>query len=230
MAGRTDSISGTTSPDFQFGRRGPRIFSGTADPNVTSPGGPAEVNGDLYVRTLTSSEALFQFQNGTWVDLSAGGGGATVDAFSGFHTTAVINFSETYQDLTIGTEHVKTSNFTHSAGSAVVVANFTGRIEFSGHLTVFAQLTSSDRTNFQIRLMRDIGAGFVEILGSEQTGYVREKLTELNSQGAAAITPIIVDVTTGDEFKMQFRKEDGTANNGVLDTLANQGAISLRSA
>ncbi len=222
-------LAGTSSPDFQIGKRGPRIFSGTADPTVTSPGGPAEANGDLYVRTLTSSESLWQFQNGTWVDLAAGGGGATIEAFSGFHTTAVIDFSETYQDLTIGTEHVKTSNFTHSAGSAVVVANFTGQIEFSGHLTVFAQATSSDRTSFQVRLMRDIGAGFVEILGTEQTGYVREKLSELNSQAAVAITPVILDVTSGDEFKMQFRKEDGTANNGVLDTLANQALISLRS-
>ena len=90
-------------------------------------------------------------------------------------------------------------------------------------------LTSSDRTRVQIRLMSDNGAGVIEILGTEQTGYVREKLGELNSQGAAAITPVILNVTTGDIFKMQFRKEDGTANNGVLDTLANQAMISLRS-
>jgi len=209
------------------GEENRHIYVGTGDPNVFSFAGlPTPKLGDLFI----SDGSLWQHDGATWIEnLPGAGGGGTVEAFSGFHTTAVINFSETYQDLTIGTEHVKTSNFTHSAGSAEVTANFTGRISFNGHATIFAQLTSSDRTSFQIRLMRDIGAGFVEILGTEQTGYVREKLGELNSQGAAAITPVILDVTTGDIFKMQFRKEDGTANNGVLDTLANQAMISLRS-
>ncbi len=222
-------LAGTSSPDFQIGKRGPRIFSGTADPTVTSPGGPAEVNGDLYVRTLTSSESLWQFQNGTWVDLAAGGGGAAREAFSGFHTTAIINLGETYVDVTIGTEHTKTANFTHSAGSAVITANFTGTIEISAHSTCLADPLSADRLAFQIRLVRDIGAGFVAIVGSEMTGYLRENLAQTRSEGMAAITTIILAVTSGDDFKLQIRKDDGTGNNGDMDTLADKSLITLRS-
>ena len=68
MAGRTDSLKGTTNAEFQIGRRGPRIFQGTADPTVASPGGPAEVDGDLYIRHGTGNESVWQFQGSAWVD------------------------------------------------------------------------------------------------------------------------------------------------------------------
>ncbi len=191
---------------------------------ITSKATP--VGGDFL---LIEDSAASNAKKSILISSLPSGGGGSADAFSGFHTTAIINLSETYTDVTIGTERVKTANFTHSAGSAEVTANFTGTIVLNGHLSIFAQVTSSDRTNFLIRFMVDTGGGFAEILGTEQTGYVREKLSELNSQSSAAITPIILSVTTGDIFKMQVRKEDGTANNGVLDTIANRASISLRS-
>ncbi len=152
------------------------------------------------------------------------------EVFTGVHTTAVIDFGETYIDFDLGLELTKTAAFAHTADSAVVTANFTGLIQISGHSTIFSPATSgADRVGFLIRVVKDSGAGFVEVTGSEVGSYIRENPGNNQSEGCAAVSVMIIPVTSGDEFKLQVRRSAGSGQGGDVDTIANRTVFTLRS-
>ena len=65
----TRNIIGTSEEAFRIGLSGPAIYQGTADPTVTPPT-PVDPsgfnNGDVYFRTFTGSESIWQFKSGGW--------------------------------------------------------------------------------------------------------------------------------------------------------------------
>ncbi len=153
MAGRTESIKGTTSPDFQFGRRGPRLFQGTADPNSASPGGPPEVDGDLYVRTLTGSEGLWQFKNSAWVRLA----GSLI------------------RSQTIGTGATQNIDVVLPAGARVQSVKLDVTTPYSGGATILIQddgptvyMTTSENIPQRSALFKSLQPGHVVAGGTRQ--------------------------------------------------------------
>lgn len=74
----TKNLRGTSSPNFQLGKRGPRIRKGAADPNTLIFVDPQD--GDLYLQFTTGNERVWQLVGGTWLKILAagipGGGGS----------------------------------------------------------------------------------------------------------------------------------------------------------
>ena len=149
------------------------------------------------------------------------------EAFTGYHDTAVLAVTETYTDVDMDVEYVKTANITHTAGSATVTVNFTGTIMISAHLSMEADVAGPDRVGFRARIVRDIGAGFVELVGSEVWGYIRDNPTLVPNRSTITITPMVIDVTSGDDFKLQMRMDDGTNDIGDVDSVANSASLSI---
>ncbi len=65
------NLRGSSSPDFQIGKRGPRIFQGTVDPNVLVFVGEQPTDGDLFIQHGTTTEALWQLIGGTWIQFAS---------------------------------------------------------------------------------------------------------------------------------------------------------------
>jgi hypothetical protein len=60
------NIAGTMADNFSIGKRGPTIFQGKSNPNISNQIG---LNGDLYVQ-VGQTPTLYQFRVSNWVDLT----------------------------------------------------------------------------------------------------------------------------------------------------------------
>ena len=72
------NLRGTSSSNFQIGKRGPRLRKGAVDPNTLIFVDPQD--GDVYLQFTTGNERVWQLVGGTWLKLLAagipGGGGS----------------------------------------------------------------------------------------------------------------------------------------------------------
>lgn len=134
-------------------------------------------------------------------------GGSTGQVFSGSDGTGGINIDAGWTDIPLNIEHKKTSNMTHAASSAEVTVNQTGTYVITGYISTTS--VSGTNSSAEGRLMRDTGGGYAELVGACVN---MSSDTALNDDRNTGSFSIVIDITSGDKFKLQAQRAVGTAN------------------
>jgi hypothetical protein len=149
-------------------------------------------------------------------DLLAAG---AAEAFSGYDQTGGTSLDAGWADIPILTERVKTSNIVHSASSAEVTINATGRYIIIGEAT--SNITAgTSRSQCQLKLQIDTGGGYGDVGGTLRGMYARQASQPQNSGSFT----IILDLTSGDKIKMQAQRASG---GSTCVTLADGQSLTL---
>lgn len=111
----------------------------------------------------------------------------------------------TWVDIPMNVDRTIDSDFTHTTDSAEITFNTTDRYSIAARCSTYITVGSA-RSQTQMRLMEDVGSGYVQVGGS--IGYMYNRLTP---QGyASATVNLIKTYNNGDKIKLQSIRIAGT--------------------
>ena len=210
----------TNSPNYYLDVNGDAFINGYIEiSDISSPTNPANGRGRLYKKT--GNDGLFWKPDsaGPEVDLTNTGGGSSSKKFDAYHdpvSETSVNMSWT--DVPLDVNRVIDSDFSHTAGSAIVTINTSGYYMLTARCSTYVA-SGSTRTTTLAHLVLDTGSGYNEIEGSMGCMYNR-----LSTDGYSTCTiSMIRSFNAGDKIKMQcIRITSGNAKlypNGCSITM-----------
>lgn len=142
------------------------------------------------------------------------------DQFVGADTSGGVSIDSGWTDVEFDSV-LRNQGFSINGQGTILTVDNGGPMVVSAMVTI-DQSGGSNRSDAEIRLLLDTGAGFVEVPGTRGTIYSRN-----NAQGTASATLVSGNVySAGDQLKVQARKLGG---NGNLFTRANGSTLSVHS-
>jgi hypothetical protein len=139
------------------------------------------------------------------------------EQFSAVHTTGGANISSGWTDISLQTEHKKTSGFTHTALSAEVTLNVSGTYTIIGYLST-ENSNHADDAGSRLRLVRDTGGGYLEVPGTRARMANDNEADDSNT----GVFSVILDVNAGDKFKLQAERRIGSS---TIITITDAGGL-----
>ncbi|MBN2307262.1 hypothetical protein JXD20_04725 [Candidatus Peregrinibacteria bacterium] len=165
----------------------------------------------------TTNEWEYSNDGGAFTTFGSGGSSGTAEYFDAYDSTGGTSIDAGFTDIPLGTERKKTTDFTHSTGSAEITVNTDGT--YYVNYAVTTDITSgTNRSESEARLMLDTGSGYAAVAGSIAKMYNRTA-----TQGdATASRSFTLDLSAGDKLKIQAQRSSGSSN---IATLAGGSAL-----
>ena len=145
--------------------------------------------------------------------------GGTPEIINAVDATGGTSIVAGWTDVPLDAQNKITAGFTHTLGTAEITVNSDQTTVIAGHGATDAT-SGNVRSDAEIRLMIDKGAGYVEVAGTRGPIYSR---SSAQGAGNAAFT-VTLDLEAGDKVKLQARRLSGT---GPLILRANGSGLNL---
>lgn len=146
-----------------------------------------------------------------YVDDNAGGGGSSPEYASFYQAAAgVSGVAATATTLTLSNTQKNSDGAIFSLATNEVTVNKTATFQVSAEC--YFNNSSTSRTEYSKWLEVDSGGGYSEVAGTRFVTYQRGY-----DSGMSASMTTIIDVTTGDKFRLRVQRTDGAATTGYQD-------------
>ncbi len=212
-----NTITGLTNSDVGLSNvQNTKVkLDATAAPLSTNDSGSGYSVGSRWIDVTNDKEYVCLDATSSaavWAETTIAG---ITESFSGVDTIGGVEITSGWTDIPLDTVHNKTSNIAHTASSAEVTINQTGTFAITGYIST-ATLSGTNSSSHG-RLMMDTGAGYVEVDGAIVNMSHDSNGDDERNTGSFTI---ILDVTSGDKFKLQAKRYSGTA---TIKTVASSG-------
>jgi len=191
MAGGADMMSGTYDPTGVSGD----IFDSSN--HSFSP----DVLGDWISGSIPTKTDVALDQLASRIQESG-----SMDSFDAYDNAGGISVTGSWTPITLDTERIKDSIFTHSPGAADVTIDVTDKYLVLGRVTTDVS-AGTNRSQAAMKFTRDTGSGFVDVPGTLAEMYARQA-----SEGeATGVSFFIETLNAGDKIRIESFRTSGTS-------------------
>lgn len=175
----------------------------------TTTGAPSAVSLDVGEMCWNDADSQMYIKDGSGTVNKIGGG---LKEYAEFYqgSGGITAISNTAKQFNISSTRINSNVSVFSIASNEITINKDGHFKFS--FDVYLNNSSSSRTEYSFYIQRDSGGGYSEVSGTRSASYQRGY-----DSGMSSSINCILDVSSGDKFRIMVIRTDGSSSAGYQD-------------